>query len=486
MKQPERKLRSAVAAGFALALAAGILTGPALADVQAIPRGPTVKLVVAQNDITAESYRGYVFVDPGIYVTSLGSVLQFDVQRASYTKPITITQVIHRPGSRTHTRPLPGSLLDGFYGLRDFLRLSIADSRGKLVASSRVTFCPNSYDPQRATPNSAPTSQYPQLCGFDPFPKSLVMGVARGWGVDPPGSLYHLGPGDYKVTETITPRYMHLLHITAADATASVNLTVVKGRSGCCGQTPAKPARARGGTLASSPPVPNLPNPPKAALPDLVPLPSWSINTLHTRPGRDLLDFGATVWVGNAPLDVEGFRSHGSPVMKAYQYFWLHGHVIGRTRAGTMGFADYNHWHFKQFARYTLVNSAQKLVIRSHKEGFCIAPTDPVDLLAPRAVWQPPILGLGGQCGVPTALWVQEMLPAGWGDTYFQNIPGESFNITSVPNGTYYIKVTANPLHLLHELNTRNDISLRKIILGGTPGHRTVKVPAWHGIDPEK
>ena len=26
---------------------------------------------------------------------------------------------------------------------------------------------------------------------------------------------------------------------------------------------------------------------------------------------------------------------------------------------------------------------------------------------------------------------------------------------------------------------------LRKVILGGTPGHRTVKVPAWHGIDPE-
>jgi hypothetical protein len=23
------------------------------------------------------------------------------------------------------------------------------------------------------------------------------------------------------------------------------------------------------------------------------------------------------------------------------------------------------------------------------------------------------------------------------------------------------------------------------VILGGTPGHRTVKVPAWHGIDPE-
>jgi len=54
-----------------------------------------------------------------------------------------------------------------------------------------------------------------------------------------------------------------------------------------------------------------------------------------------------------------------------------------------------------------------------------------------------------------------------------------------VPNGTYYIEITANPQHLLYELNTHNDVSLRKVILGGTPGHRTVKVPAWHGIDPE-
>jgi hypothetical protein len=32
---------------------------------------------------------------------------------------------------------------------------------------------------------------------------------------------------------------------------------------------------------------------------------------------------------------------------------------------------------------------------------------------------------------------------------------------------------------------TANDVSLRKVILGGTPGHRTAAVPPWHGIDPE-
>ena len=222
-----------------------------------------------------------------------------------------------------------------------------------------------------------------------------------------------------------------------------------------------------------------------------MPLPSWGIRTRHDRrSGLDLLTFGATVWVGgNSPLDVEGFRSNGSPVMKAYQYFWRNGHVIGRARAGTMGFDSkpgHNHWHFEQFARYTLLDSAKNLAVRSHKVGFCITPSDPVNLLAPHAVWQPPSIGFGDfTCGSPTALWVQEMMPVGWGDTYLQSIAGQAFNITRVPNGTYYLEITANPQHVLYESNTHNDISLRKVTLGGAPGHRTVKVPAWHGIDPE-
>ena len=77
-------------------------------------------------------------------------------------------------------------------------------------------------------------------------------------------------------------------------------------------------------------------------------------------------------------------------------------------------------------------------------------------------------------------------MPAGWGDTYLQSIAGQAFDISTVPDGAYYIEITANPQHILYESNTRNDVALRKVILGGTPGQRTVRVPAWHGIDPER
>jgi hypothetical protein len=496
MNRPGRGLRRAAAAGFASAVAAAALAGPALAGTQATAHGPVVKLVVAQKSITLSSFRDQVFLDPGVYVASLGSALQFDVQRASYTKPITLTQVIDRPGGGTTTRSLPSSLLDGFNGLRGFVHLSVADTAGKVVASTRLLFCPN-VSPQRAVPGSARTNPYPPGCGFDPFPKSLVMGLARGWAADAasfsfgsPPPIVRLAPGKYEVTATIAPQLVRVLHITAADATASVKLTVVKGR-GCCAAAAPKAAHPHAGALAPLPRVPDLANPPAAALPDLVPLPSWGISAFHDHgSGQDLLTFNATVWVGgNSPLDVEGFRSNGSPVMKAYQYFWRNGHVIGRARAGTMGFDSqhgHHHWHFEQFARYQLLNSAKNLAVRSHKVGFCIAPSDPVNLLAPHAVWQPATIGFSNfTCGQPTALWVEEMLPVGWGDTYTQSVAGQAFDITSVPNGTYYIEVIANPQHVLYESNTRNDVSLRKVILGGTPGHRTVKVPAWHGIDPE-
>jgi hypothetical protein len=236
--------------------------------------------------------------------------------------------------------------------------------------------------------------------------------------------------------------------------------------------------------------VPLLARAPSTALPDLVPLPSFGISTSHVRKThQDFLNFGATVWVGGtSPLDVEGFRKPGSTTMAAYQYYWHDGHVVGRTRAGTMGFDNkkgHHHWHFEQFARYVLLNASKKAAVRSEKVGFCIAATDPVNLALPGAIWNAAI-GLSGQCGDPTANWVSEMMPVGWGDTYDNSRAGQGFNITHLPNGTYYIEIIVNPQRLLHEVTSANDITLRKVMISGSAGHRKVRVPAWHGIDPEK
>jgi Lysyl oxidase len=74
---------------------------------------------------------------------------------------------------------------------------------------------------------------------------------------------------------------------------------------------------------------------------------------------------------------------------------------------------------------------------------------------------------------------VHERLPLAWGDTYTQNQDGQNFNVTSLLNGTYYVEVIANPEKVIHETNMANNTTLRKIILGGTPDHRTLRVPPF-------
>jgi Lysyl oxidase len=156
--------------------------------------------------------------------------------------------------------------------------------------------------------------------------------------------------------------------------------------------------------------------------------------------------------------------------------------------AGTMRWdprSGHHHWHFEQFATYELWDATRTSLPRNEKQGFCLAPTDSVDLLLPRATWRPDTLGFGTVCGGESAVWIRETLPLGWGDTYYQAVAGQDFDVTDLPNGTYYIAVIVNPTGELHETDTANDTSFRKIVLAGTPGHRTVTVPAWHGIDDE-
>jgi Lysyl oxidase len=514
MNQSRWGLRLAAVAAAGLTAVATLAAGPASAQSVAARQGaagrqngaarptavagPTVKLVPAQNFVTVPLFGKQVFLDPGIYVEALGKALEFDVQRASYAKPLTITQVIHLPGHVTVHRRLPAWLAAGWNGLRRFLRLSVTNSHGKTVASRVLALCPNSFNPQRAGPASPATSPFPQQCSSDPFEQAMVLGIQRGWGVDPFGGFgfgggrFQLKLGTYTATMRITRVWAGLLHVSSRDAVAHVKFKVVKG-NGCNFGCPGRGQHGRTGTLPNLPSVPTLASPPTSVLPDLAPLPSWGISLQKSggkkKPVDFQLQFGATVWVGgNSPLDVEGFRVHGSPVMRAFQYFWRDGHVIGRTRAGTMGFDSkkgHNHWHFQQFAQYRLLNASKSLVLRSRKVGFCIAPTDPVNLVLRHATWVPSFTGFGGGCGSTTALWVQEMMPVGWGDTYFQSVAGQSFDITHLPNGTYYIEIIANPERVLHESSLSNDISMRKVILGGTPGHRTVHVPAFHGIDAE-
>jgi len=149
---------------------------------------PSIKLITAQNVITVtKPSNGEVYFDPGIWVASLGAQLQLDVRRASYTRPVTVTQVLKEPGGTSYERRLPSSILDGWNGLRQFAHIKLRNAVGKIIAESSYTFCPDqSSNLSRTNPGSALTSPFPQQCSADdPFPLGEVWGIARGWAVDP-------------------------------------------------------------------------------------------------------------------------------------------------------------------------------------------------------------------------------------------------------------------------------------------------------------
>ncbi|MER7110364.1 lysyl oxidase family protein [Streptomyces sp. NPDC000229] len=228
--------------------------------------------------------------------------------------------------------------------------------------------------------------------------------------------------------------------------------------------------------------VPNVPKP------DLRSLPAYGITiseptTEGPDKGKDFLAFSANVWnAGPAQLVVDGFRSPGKELMDAYQYFYdASGKQVGYTPTGTMEWdprPGHVHWHFTDFASYRLLKADQKEAVRSGKEAFCLANTDAVDYTVKNANWHPYNTDLSTACGQENSISVREVLDVGSGDTYTQDLPGQSFDITTLPNGTYYIQVLANPEKRLKETDLTNNSALRKIVLGGKKGARTVTVPA--------
>jgi hypothetical protein len=474
----------------------GLLSAAALClCISSAPAGaanpdPSVRLVSPGGPVTLYSQNGRVaLVQLPVWVAATDGDFELRVSRPDYDSPVGITQTDSATGDTV--RDLPADTLDGWSGLSAFLEITVMDAENNPIRQRSFTFCPNVWERQRVDDSGPELARYPTMCSdwLSFFTKGMVWGIDAGWAS--PAFSYgdagvprlRLPAGSYTVTVRIASRYADLLDIPEEDTQVVLEATVVDGGGGGKPIDAVKRPREPRQALA----VPDTTTPDPSTLPDLVALPLWSFVTFD-RHGRDYLGFAATPWnAGPAPMVVEGFRRSGEAIMDAYQYFRdADGNVVGRAPVGELEWdarRSHNHWHFAQFASFTLQDANQLDVVRSHKQGFCLAPTNAIDLTVERAVWVPWDLGVHTACGDAGALWVREVLQTGWADTYFQGIPGQSFNITTVPNGWYYARLEVNPLGALYEATTANNTESRLLHLGGRPGHRTVLVTPWHGVD---
>ncbi len=474
--QRSRRRVVAAAAGFATVLTAGLLAGPGPAEAAAPV--PMLKLERATATVIAPRYEKTVYFDLGVWAVAGAEPFEIRSYRTSYAHKLKSVLVRSGPDQR-----LPaGSAREDFEGLKNFFVVTLKDSDGKVVHRSKENFCPNNGEGQvRRRPDAPAKSPYPDGCGGNPYTLGSVWGLQAGYAT--PAISYveaKLQLGTYTAKVEIAPAFRSAFKISAGDGVATVNVKVVKGeddeqaarRQSNRQAQPARPltpAAARPTGRASTPSGP---------LPDLRSLPAWGI---AVEKGR-YLDFAATVWnAGPSPLVVDGFRqADNEDLMDAYQYFFDGaGNQVGYAPVGTMEWDQrdgHEHWHFTDFATYRLMDKHKKLVVRSQKEAFCLANTDAVDYTVPNANWKPDNTDLQSACGERRSIAVREVLEAGSGDTYEQSLPGQSFDLKGLKNGTYYIEVKANPEKKLSEASTSNNVAYRKVKISGRPGHRKVKV----------
>lgn len=489
---PANRARNA----FPLLMAVLLLVTSLTTSARAAVVEPTLRLFGPSGELTLYRYgEGEpVYMDLGILVGAVGAPFELEAQRPDYTLPATLSQVLYGPGGQTESRTLDPALLDGWSGLKDFFEITFTKD-GETIHSTTQSFCPGGWQRERVDDSGPDVPIYPTGCWANPFTKGAVWGIDQGWavgtsGASEPPSL-DIPNGRYTVTMKVAQTFIDLFGIEPPNDHVTIAVRVRTMRDFECGHgcrvtTPEQHQAAAEESQAAAVPTTDSPDP--ATLPDLIALPSWGI-AVENRRTRATLSFGANIWNGGAAdLVVEGFRRSDETVMDAFQYFYEGGEVVARAPAGELEYDErdgHTHWHFKQFAAYSLLDKEGNEVRRSRKEAFCLAPTDAIDLTLPNADWNPGSVGLATACGGPSSIWVREILPLGWGDTYFQGLPGQSFWISNLPNGTYFIRVEANPGGFLHETTADNNVELRQIEIKGRPGNRRVEVPPWNGIETE-
>jgi hypothetical protein len=456
-----------------LAMAAPLASTPAQA---AVGDQPPFTLTMPDK-VTAESFDGYVYLETGPRLTTGAEAFELRAKRTNYHHPIVVTW--HRSGGDV---TLPEGTMTNFYGLPDFFRTLIKGPKGHVFSTSYAPLCPDG-ETARARPDAPAHNPYPMGCPYNPFTLGSVIGMQAGWYTEFGdgffgGSEVRLKPGSYTLVTTITKKYRAMFGVPDASSRKESVLAVTKA-SDCRGCRPSTsrreeaplptPARTRPSGVGKVPDA--------GPRPDLRTLPAFG---MQISPKGNYLQFEATVWNGGtSPMVVDGFRRAGKDLMDAYEYFFdTAGNQTGYQKVGTMEWdprPSHQHWHFTDFARYQLLNKDKTVARRSQKEAFCLANTDAVDYTLPAADWHPDGTDLGTACGDYGSQSVRESLATGSGDTYAQFRAGQSFDLKGLPNGVYYISVEANPERNLVETSTTNNDSLRRVVIGGKLGHRTVK-----------
>ena len=162
---------------------------------------------------------------------------------------------------------------------------------------------------------------------------------------------------------------------------------------------------------------------------------------------------------------------------------------------GLFEFAScHNHFHFRHYALYELVDPRTGRVWSAAKRGFCMLDTDPNPVPVGGVPPGPGKFRSCGAIGIPG----NQGITAGWADTYRFTLAGQYFVLDGgdgqavVPPGNYMIRITVNPpfkatrgeacpnvdpqgfCHQLPETNYNDNVGVTLISIPDHPGRKGV------------
>lgn len=164
---------------------------------------------------------------------------------------------------------------------------------------------------------------------------------------------------------------------------------------------------------------------------------------------------------------------------------------------GLFEFAScHNHFHFRHYALYELVDPATGYVWRAAKRGFCMLDTDP----NPAWLGEPARSHQFRSCGA-VGVPGNQGISSDWADTYRFFLGGQYFVLDGgdgqppVPAGSYIIRITVNPPYVAtggepcRELDTITELchQLPESNYANNIGEVTIEIPAHpgkHGVGP--
>ncbi len=190
-------------------------------------------------------------------------------------------------------------------------------------------------------------------------------------------------------------------------------------------------------------------------LPDMVPLPARDLHVATTSSGTIEFFFSTTHYnQGEGPLEVrfdEAVPLQGDterPVMQ--RIFSVDGTYTDKMVGTFLWHEAHKHYHFADYVMYKLerLTPEPEVLVDDIKSTFCLRDVTRVLLNLPNRSEE----GEYKTCNSEV-----QGASIGWGETYYYDYPGQSFDVSTKPAGTYKLTTTINPDKYLDESNYGNN-----------------------------